>query len=62
MCFVWLSEQTVTSAIYIINILVFITEEESVYCALRTGSLYSAADKSLARPRRKKANVSLRMK
>ena len=34
MCFVWLSEETVTFALYIINILVFITEAESVYCAV----------------------------
>jgi hypothetical protein len=40
MCFVWLSEQTVTFALYIINILVFITEAESVYCAVRIESLY----------------------
>jgi len=40
MCFVWLSEQTVTFAIYIINRLVFITEVESVYSAVRTESLY----------------------
>jgi len=40
MCFVWLSEQTVPSALYIINRLVFITEAENVYCAVRTESLY----------------------
>jgi hypothetical protein len=39
-CFVWLSEQTVPFALHIINRLVFITEAESVYCAVRTGSLY----------------------
>ena len=32
MCFVWISEQTA-----IINWLVFVTEAESVYCAVRTG-------------------------
>ena len=36
LCFVWLSEQTVTSALYIFNKLVFVTEVESVYCAVRT--------------------------
>ena len=41
MCFVWLSEQTVTFALYIIKTEVFITEVESVYCAVRTESLYS---------------------
>jgi hypothetical protein len=40
LCFVWLSEETVTFAIYVINWLVFITEAESVYCAVRTESLY----------------------
>jgi len=39
-CFVWLSEATVPYALYIINRLVFITEAESVYCAVRTESLY----------------------
>ena len=38
----WLSEQTVTFAVYIINRLVFITEMESVYSAVRTESLYKA--------------------
>jgi hypothetical protein len=40
MCFVWLSEQTVTFALYIFNLLTFTTEVESVYCAVRTKSLY----------------------
>jgi hypothetical protein len=39
MCFVWLSEQTVTFAVYIINRLSFIKEVESVYCTVRTESL-----------------------
>ena len=39
-CFVWLSEQTVTFALHIIKRLIFITEAESVYCAVRTESLY----------------------
>jgi len=34
-CFVQISEQTVTFALYIINWLVFITVVESVYSALR---------------------------
>ena len=41
MCFVWLSEETVTFALHIINILVFITEVESVYCAVQAESLYN---------------------
>jgi hypothetical protein len=41
MCFVWISEQTATFALYCIKLLVFITEVESVYCAVRIGSLYN---------------------
>jgi hypothetical protein len=41
MCLVLLSEQTVTFAPYNINRLVFITEVESVYSAVRTESLYN---------------------
>jgi len=40
MCFVWLSEETLSFALYIINRLVFITEAECVYSAVRTESLY----------------------
>jgi len=40
MCFVWLSERTVIFALYIINWLVFVTEVESVYCAVRAEPLY----------------------
>jgi hypothetical protein len=40
-CFVRISEQTVTLASYIIHRVVFITEEESVYSAVRTESLYN---------------------
>jgi hypothetical protein len=36
MCFVWISEQTAIISLYNINWLVFITETESVYCAVRT--------------------------
>jgi hypothetical protein len=40
MCFVRISEQTAIFSLYNINWLIFITEMESVYCAVRTGSLY----------------------
>jgi hypothetical protein len=40
MCFVRVSEQTATFALYNIKRLVFITEVESVYSAVRTESLY----------------------
>jgi hypothetical protein len=36
MCFVWLSEETVPSHLCIFNRLVFVTEVESVYCAVQT--------------------------
>jgi hypothetical protein len=39
MCFVWLSEQTVTFVLYITNRLVFVAEVESVYCVVRSESL-----------------------
>jgi hypothetical protein len=39
MCFVCISEQTAIISLYSINRLVFITEAECVYCAVRTGSL-----------------------
>ena len=38
----WISEQTATFVLYIINWLVFITVVERVYCAVRTDSLYKA--------------------
>jgi hypothetical protein len=41
MCFVWISEQTATFVLYKINSLVFITEVESVYSAVRNESLYN---------------------
>jgi hypothetical protein len=41
MCFVRLSEQTVTFALYIVNKSVFITEVQSVYSAVWTKSLYN---------------------
>jgi hypothetical protein len=40
MCFVWIWEQTAIISLYSINWLVFITEMECVYRAVRTGSLY----------------------
>ena len=40
MCFVWIWEQTAIISLYSINWLVCITETESVYCVVRTGSLY----------------------
>jgi len=36
----WISEQTAIISLYNINWLVFITETECVYCAVRAGSLY----------------------
>ena len=39
MCFVWIWEQTAIISLYSINWLVFISETECVYCAVRTGSL-----------------------
>ena len=41
MCFVRISEQTATFALYYIHWLVFITVVESVYCAVRIESLYN---------------------
>jgi len=35
----WISEQTAIISLYNINLQVFITEAESVYSAVRTGSL-----------------------
>ena len=40
LCFVCIWEQTAIISLYNINWLVFITETECVYCAVRTGSLY----------------------
>jgi len=39
MCFAWISEQRAIISLYRINLSVFITEAESVCCAVRTGSL-----------------------
>ena len=38
MCFVWIWEQTAIISLYSINWLVFITETECVYCAVRTSN------------------------
>jgi hypothetical protein len=38
MCFVCISEQTAIISLHSINWLVFINEEESIYCAVRSGS------------------------
>jgi len=42
MCFVFIWEQSAICATYSINWLAFVTEMESVYCAVRTGSLNKA--------------------
>ena len=39
MCFAWISEQTAIISLYSINLSVFKNEAESVYCAVRNGSL-----------------------
>jgi hypothetical protein len=39
MRFAWISEQTAIISLYSINLSVFITEAENVYCAVRTRSL-----------------------
>jgi len=39
-CSIWISEQTANFSLYNINRVDFITEVESVYCAVRTESLY----------------------
>ena len=39
MCFAWILEQTAIISLYGINRQVFRTKAESVYCAVRTGSL-----------------------
>jgi hypothetical protein len=40
MCFVWISEQTAIISLHSINLLVFITETECVYCAVWPEYLY----------------------
>ena len=41
MCFVWIWEQTAIISLYSIRWLVFITETESVYCAVRMESIFN---------------------
>ena len=43
MCFAWIWEQTMVISLYSINLSVFITEAESVYCAVRAESLTQTA-------------------
>jgi hypothetical protein len=43
MCFGWISEYTAIISLYSINLSVFISEADSVYCAVQTGSLNQAA-------------------
>jgi hypothetical protein len=45
MCFVRISEQTATFALNNIKVLFFITEVESVYCAVRAESLHKKGTK-----------------
>ena len=52
MCFVWIWEQTAIISLYSINWLVFITERECVYWAVRTESLYTTHVKFLHLRRR----------
>jgi len=44
MCFVWISEQTAIISLYNINWLVFITDTQYVYCAVRTEYLNVTQD------------------
>ena len=46
MCFVWIWEQTAIISLYSINWLVFITETQCVYCAVRTEFLIKTTDVS----------------
>ena len=39
LCVAWISEHTAIISLHNINLLVFITETEKVFCAVRTGSL-----------------------
>ena len=50
MCFVWIWEQTAIISLYSIDWLVFVTETECVYCAVRTGSLNTIRYKCNAIP------------
>jgi hypothetical protein len=57
MCFVWLSEQTVT-IVYVIDGLVLITEVESVYSAVRTEFLCKTGTKVLKESERRTLQMS----
>jgi len=46
-CFIWVSEQTANCALQNTKRLVFIAEARSVYCAVRTESLYNRYVSSL---------------
>ena len=51
MCFVWIWEQTTIISLYNFNWLVFITETDSVYCAVRAGYWYTLqCDPNIKRP------------
>jgi hypothetical protein len=50
MCLVWLSEETVSFALHIINRLGFITEAKSVYYTVGTDFLYRVIKKILCAP------------
>jgi hypothetical protein len=52
MCFVWISEQTAIISLYRFNWLVFITETECVYCAVRTESLNTHSQANVFKPAR----------
>jgi len=43
MCFAWISDQAAIISLYSFNWLLFITEAESVYWAVRIGSLNQTA-------------------
>jgi hypothetical protein len=51
MCFAMISEQTAIISLYSINLSAFVTEAESVYCAVRTGSLNHKATVSSLKAR-----------
>jgi len=58
-CFVWISEQTAIFTLRNIKRLMFITEVESVYCAVRTGPLYRVSQEERAKLRESVPYVKL---
>ena len=48
MCFVWISEQTAIISLYSINWLVFVTDTERVYCAVRTLYIFPTELRAMA--------------